>query len=279
MKSLLTVITSIFCCSFLLLSPALAQSESGGISIIGTGTVNATPTIVELEASIKGDGEIAGDAVTKYQSNKRRAEKILKGLNIKGLSLEPSGMAMANAMGAQSMQQMMNGMPNNNAGKFKLALAETMTIRLNGIDKLKQEELLDALVKIIETGIDSGLTIGGSPTMAQIQRGNTGGGLVTFKLANIADLKKKALALAMKDAREQAEELAELGGVKLGPVISMSQTPIAEKSNNNSTSMNYYYTMMMGMMGGSTTSDDFSSAVLKEIPISVKLQVTFAIQK
>ena len=278
MKTLQIILVGMACCAILMVSPALAQSDAGGISIIGTGTVNAKPTVVEMEASISGDGEIAGDAVTKYQSNKRRAEKILSGLKIKGLSLVPSGLSMANSMGAQTIQQMMNGMPANNAGKFKLALAETMKIRIEGVDKLKQEELLDTLVKIIETGIDSGLSIGGGPTISQIQQGKTSGGLVTFKLENLEALKKQALELAMKDARKQAEELAELGGVKLGPVTSISPNTIAKKSDNNSAQMNYYM-MMIGAYGGSTDSDAFSSSILKEIPITVKLKVTFSIQK
>ena len=99
---------------------------------------------------------------------------------------------------------------------------------------------------------------------------NQAQGLATFRMADVKELRTQAYTAAIKDAREQAERLANLSGVKLGRVTSVREGPA-----QNTTNVNYVY------YPGQTSKDDsdsYTTTKLEDITVKIVLQVEFAIE-
>src|SRR5437762_12046832 len=69
------------------------QSSGGGegISVAGSGEVKAKPKVVEINATVSGDAELAADAIVKYRDARRRAVDALNGLKLEGLKIDTNG--------------------------------------------------------------------------------------------------------------------------------------------------------------------------------------------
>lgn len=275
------VMTSLMALMALVVQPlSVVAAETPGIAVTGAGRVSAKPSMVELAAVVKGEAELAGDAITKYQGNKRRALETIQNLQIEGLTVEDGGVSINSADGGNAMMAAMRGMPVPENTTQKLSLSEPLTLRLAGIDKFSTEELLETLVKIVDAGKDAGMTIGPPPkSMYELQIAaqmgqTTESALAAFKLEGVDQLKQQAYQAAIADARRQAERLAELAGVRLGKVTSIRETPAADSSQPR---YNPYYGYMMSSSSDGSEKQYVSNG-LTEITVSVVLHVEFAIE-
>ncbi len=98
--------------------------------------------------------------------------------------------------------------------------------------------------------------------------------MATFKVINVQKLKEEAFQKAIADAKAQAEKLAQLTGVKLGKVISINGE--SNGQNNSSAVYNPYMGRMIST-NNVTEGDEQATPLLKAIPISVAVRVTYAI--
>ncbi|MEQ8854089.1 SIMPL domain-containing protein [Gimesia sp.] len=263
---------------FAQLSPVAAEGETG-ITVVGTGIVEQKPTVVEMTGLVIGQGQLAGDAVTKYHGNRRRAEDAFKNLKIPGLVIQGDGMSLYSSLNASQMQAMMRGMAVNNTQSQELSVSETLKLRLTGVDKLSSEELLEMIVRIVDAGKDAGVVIGNDTTPmvpGTYNASKARNTMVAFKIQNVEDLKNKAYAKALEDARAQAEALAKLAGGKLGKVVAINTVDPNQKSSDSSSQMLAQYLAVLGMRVGQ--SEEQSSALLKEIPVSAVVRVTYALE-
>jgi uncharacterized protein YggE len=256
-------------------SSAIAQDyqPSKGILVAGTGEAKARPNLVELGGTVSGDAELASDAITKYRDNRQRAIEAIENLKVEGLKVEGGGVTINSTLSAQAMQQMMQGMPSSGTGNNRLQVSEPLTIRLEGVDKLSTEELLETLVRIVDAGKDAGVVIGPSqeynPYVYNARAGQASS-LAKFRMTDIKDLRATAYEGAIADARQQAERLAKLSGVKLGRVTSVREGAPQNPSNVN---VMYYY--------GAPTNEQaeaFTTNKLEDITVKIVLQVEFAIE-
>ncbi|MFO1091798.1 MAG: SIMPL domain-containing protein [Planctomycetaceae bacterium] len=249
-------------------------AENPGIAVVGSGKTMAKPTVVELTAIVKGEAELAVDAITKYEDNKRRALEAITNLGIADLSVSGGGVSINSADAQAAMMAAMRGMPPAEDATQKLSLSETLTLQLK-IAALSTQDLLQTLVKIVDAGKDAGLTIG-PPTKSMYemqiaaQMGNSQSPLAAFKLEDVATAKGQAYEAAITDARSQAERLANLAGVKLGKVTAIRE--VTDRKQNER-EWNPYYGWMM-----QTKDKEYVSSGLKEIPVAVVLEVEFAIE-
>lgn len=258
----------------LTLGTACAAAETPGIAVVGSGKIMAKPTQVELTAIVKGEAELAVDAITKYEDNKRRALEAITNLGIADLSVSEGGVSINSAEAQAAMMAAMRGMPTAEDATQKLSLSESLTLKLLKIDGLSTQDLLQTLVKIVDAGKDAGLTIGPPPkSMYELQiaaqMGNAQSPLAAFKLGDVASVKGQAYEAAILDARTQAERLAKLAGVTLGRVTSIRE--VTDK--NSGQNLNPYYGWMM-----SKKEPEYVSSGLAEIPVAVVLEVEFAIE-
>ena len=257
--------------------PQPGPAGGDGISVAGSGEAKGKPTAVEIGATVSGDAELAADAIVKYRDTKRRAVEALEGLKLEGLKIESGGFAINQGMDAAQQQAMMNGNAIAGSAKQRVTVTEQIKIVLSGLDKLKDEELMDTVLKVVDTGRDGGLQIGsGQPrNYYEMQmyynsgRGNSN--LVNFVIPDAESLRDAAYKNAMADARKRAERLAGLAGVKLGRILS-----VRDQGAVNMSPQQAQIYAMTGQMS-SESPDQLSSGVFTEIPVRVNLAVQFEI--
>jgi uncharacterized protein YggE len=254
-------------------SPALAADGPGStITVIGSGEAKARPTAVEMSAVVTGEAELAADAVVKYRDTRRRAVKAIEDLKIPTLSIESRGFTLNQGIDASQQQMMMRGqMPTTS--KQRVQVTEPLRLIVRDVDKMKDEELMGVVLKVIDAGRDAGLTVG--PAQPQnyyqmqimMQRGdNSGQGMASFKIDDPAALREQAYAKAIDNARDKAQRLAALAGVKLGRVTSVQDGPIPQAGQ----------VIYAGMPQQSEA--ELTSPVAGDITLNVRLTVQFAIQ-
>ena len=270
---------------FVLLSASLVgwsgmtaeAEESPGITVSGTGIVEAMPDTVELTATVVGNAELASDAVEKYRGNKRRVIKSLNGLNIKGVTVVGSGLSVISGTPANPMAAFQPGQANQPKVADKVAVQERLTVTLSGINTMSADKLLQSVTRIIDVTKDAGLVIGPGPkSMIQIQfSGGKPAALAIFKLSNTDSLRQEAYEAAMKQAQAKAERLAQLAGVELGDIVSIREA-VPDSKGDDSGGIAAY----LALIGrASSKQPEYTSTQLQSIPITASLSVQFDIVK
>jgi len=246
------------------------------ITVNGTAQVKAKPTEVEIGALVSGEAELTNDAMVKYRDARKRAVAAIEGLKLQNLSIESHGVSVNQAMDANAAQMMMQGRVAN-LPKPKIQASESMKIVLKGVDKVTPEQLMDTVMKVIDTGRDAGLQIG-PPTpqnyyqyQMAMQQGQ-GMNIAMFKVGDPAAQRDEAYKQAMDDAKKRAQRLADLAGVKLGRILSV--TDGGQAPNQNAQYQAYY-----GMPQPPQDSNDLTSTMLGDIPLRVNVTVQYEIVK
>ena len=273
-RVVLPLLILVACCA-----TARAQDPGGanGISVAGSGEAKGKPTAVEISAVVSGDAELAADAIVKYRDTKRRAVEALEGLKLEGLTIESGGFAINQGMDPAQQQAMMQGNAVAGGSKQRVTVTEQLTVVLGGLDKLKDEELMDTVLKVVDTGRDGGLQIGRPQPRNYYEmqmyynNGQGNANMVSFKIPDAEALREKAYESAMADARKRAERLASLAGVKLGRILSVRDQGAAARNMNPQTAQMY------AMTGQAPDPGELSSGVYTEIPARVNLAVQFEI--
>ena len=83
------------------------------------------------------------------------------------------------------------------------------------------------VAKLLDTAKDAGVTPGGDTNSSLMMRMNGMAGpttMVKFIADDAVAARKKATENAFKQAHEKAQQMAEMAGTKLGPVLSMEET-------------------------------------------------------
>jgi uncharacterized protein YggE len=212
-------------CLALLAPAARAQEQprepADGITVIGQGQAKGKPTVVEISAQVSGEAELTADAIVKYRDARKRAVDAIEQMKLPGLTIESEGFSVNQAVDEAARQAMMRGMPAPSS-KQKVSVTEKLRLTLVDADKMESEALMDAVLKLIDTGRDSGLMIGPGNVMVNYYPPPPAPPLVSFKIPDPDELRSAAYKDAMATARHTAERLAELAGAKLGKIRSVS---------------------------------------------------------
>lgn len=250
-----------FAASVFAQAPA-APAGGEGISVSGVAEAKGKPTLVEIGTTVAGDSELAADAIVKYRDARRRAVEALQGLKIEGMRIEPGGFAVNQGIdnGPVNQAAMQGGTPP--MAKSRVIVGEQLKLVLTNLDKQKDDEVMETVLRVLDAARDAGLQVGPplpkqnyNPRMmfyGTNEPSASPANLLTFKLPDADALREQAYKAAMADARKKAERLATLAGVSLGKVISVK---------------------------GGTSDNELTSNVYKEIPVKVNLTVQFEIVK
>ena len=155
----------------------------------------------------------------------------------------------------------------------KTRVAEDLKLVLGGIDKMTPQAVTDAVMKLIDTGHDAGLAVGPKVPTNYYEFQNAQGqgfAIAQFRLDDTAAVRDQAYQAAMKDARQRAEKLADLAGVKLGPVLAVHES--SGNGNDDMRTMAY-----QAVRGGGGTKVVATSGNLADIPVKVAVTVQYAI--
>lgn len=202
-------------------------AEPEGVTVLGTGTVMVEPTRLEVEVTAQGAAELSGDALVKYQGTARRMVDAYKRLKLANLRIERQDLAVK-----------VGGSPQGK--KSPTLIRGTFKVTLGGIQAMTEDELARAVATLLDTAKDSGVSARGEE-----------GGRVLFGVEDVERYRKQAARKASEDARRRAAELATLTGVKLGPVLSVTEL--------------------------GAQAERFTAPTLRKIPVRVAFVVRFGI--
>jgi len=98
--------------------------------------------------------------------------------------------------------------------------------------------------------------------------------MLQFKIGDASVQREQAYKEAMEDAKKKAQRLADLGGVKLGKIVSIQDSVAMKNDNPNMAAL-------MSAYGGGMQTDpsDLTSQILADISLKVTLTVQFEIAK
>jgi uncharacterized protein YggE len=193
-----------------------AEAPRGKITVNGTGTTEVKPDVAEIHTSVTANATLAADTVRKFRDNRRRAFELLHKLEIKDLHVEGKG-PIITSVAANNNQQVgqvffnfnvAGGQANQQASG--LNCIESLIIRVPRIDRMKDEDAINTVVRVLDVCKDAGMTV------ASVQ----------FKSTQMEANKATAIRAAVDAARRKAELLANLSHARVGPVISIQETSV-----------------------------------------------------
>jgi hypothetical protein len=177
--------------------------------------------------------------------------------------------------------RMMQGMATD-AGKQKVQVSENLRLILKGADKLEPDKLIAVVLKLIDTAKDAGLQVGSPPgnfyqMQIRAQSGQSSDTLVVFKIPDRAALEAEAYTAAVANAREKAQRIATLSGVKLGRICYVQDQGATQDASGSQNIFAAIYGAAVVSAG--TETKEIESSALTEIPVTVRLAVKFEIEK
>jgi uncharacterized protein YggE len=195
-----------------------AEPPRGKITVNGTGTTDVKPDVAEIRTFVTANATMAADAIRKFRDNRRRAFEVLHKLGIKDLVVEGRGPIITSAAANNNQQAggvFFNFNVNGAAAQVNqqalgMNCNESLVIRMSQIDRLKDEDAINSVVRVLDACKDAGMTV------ASVQ----------FKSTHMETSKATAIGAAVDAARQKAELLAKLSHARVGPVISIQETSI-----------------------------------------------------
>ncbi len=248
-----------------------------GITVQGSGEASGRPTRIEIPAILICEAELATDVTVKFRDARKRAVGAIENLKIPGLSVNSDGVTVSTPMDANAQMMMMRGQTVNQVNQ-KVQVLEADRIVLANTDKLTPQVLLDTVLKLLDAAKDAGLQVGPKPpsTYYEMQtRGNsTGNAVVIFRRDDDGTLRDQAYKAAIEDAKNKAQKLADLAGVKLGHVVSVTE--------QGASGVNSELAMIIRMNTGenpAAQSTSLTGASSADLKLHVNLVVQFEILK
>jgi uncharacterized protein YggE len=246
------------------------------LSVSGSGQVKTMPDTVVMLSGVRGEAELAQDAVIKYRDAKRRALESLKALGIENMRVEPMGLSLGAKYDEQAMNMMRSG---ETAMKPKPAIVATESLKLTiaPIDGMEPQAVAETMTTLIESVQDAGLSLGSEALNRMGYGYGYGQGpmpLFIFQLEDPRPFIAKARSLAVADARRRAEALAKETGVKLGRVLSANESVVNRDYYGGNAMQMFSQTLGIGM------NDDSSAPIMSETfgPVTVKVQVSLSFE-
>ena len=215
------------------LAQTTASSADSGISVTGTGKVSVKPDIAITTIGIQVTGSSLSDATS--QANSKMSAVIDK---IKSMGVADKDIQTTN----YSVQPITNQPKSSNEPPtitgYRINNQVSVTVRK-----------IDDLGKILDAAVAAGAnSIYG----------------VSFSVADPTPYEQQARAAAVKDAMDQATELAKAGGITLGKIVSISENVAAPRP---------VFAAAAPMAAASSVPVEMG-----ETQISVSVDVKFAIQ-
>jgi uncharacterized protein YggE len=173
--------------------PPVYSSYTPGLTVVGTGTVEAQPDIVYLTLGVDLQADNAATVVTDASG---RMDRILAALQAAGIAEEDIHTASYNLW----VEQQYDPRTGERTGVLVYHIMHTVRVTLRDI-----EQVGTVLASAVEAGANS------------VNE-------VSFSVADPDSLASEARAQAIADAQQRAQEMAGALGVTLGKVVSVSES-------------------------------------------------------
>jgi uncharacterized protein YggE len=232
----------------------------------------AKPNTVEFRLRISGTGELASDAMAKYLDHRRRTLAAIAQLKLKELKTESHGISVAYASDSQMEPDAIaaGGTP-----RPSLQFSSIVRLALSGIRDQQEDKILEVVSQLIDRLRDLEVQLippSGAENLISEDDSQSNQPIVIFVLDDVTELREQAYRKAFVAARTNAERLAKLASVKLGPVVALDDLQMQD----------YGATMAMNQddpAAGETGFQRIASHKFASVPVRVTVQVRFSIQK
>ena len=165
------------------------------ITVSGEGSAAQAPDMAIINIGVTTEAKTPGDALSKNNVSMNALLASLKKAKIEGKDVQTSGLSINPVY---SRSQSINGSNRRTISGYRVS--NTVTARIRDLDKAG--DAIDAAVQ------------SGANTLNNI----------SFVISEPEPLLNKARAQAVKNARSKAELLADSAGVKLGPLMNLSES-------------------------------------------------------
>lgn len=244
--------------SLLAVAVVAPAQETTGIVVHARGRAKAVPDTAEILGTINAEAELAGDALTKFRSARQSALEAVNGLGISDIKVDTTGFSIGPAGPTDSTSQILLRSRGGTPSPPKIAAQEFLRVKLNQVDKMDRDRLVDTLVKVIDAAKEAGVIFGPPPNGPRVSITREDNlSFVTYTLADMNAVRQAAESNALLDARAKAERLAQLSGCQLGEIRSIQES-----------SVNY-------LPSSIRSSPPDTSSRLDELEVHVVLQVSF----
>lgn len=180
-----------------LATPVLAEELPRFVSVTGEGSVLVTPDMATISVGVETQGETAGAALRANSEAMAKVIAVLKGAGIDEKDIQTQAINL-NPVWDQNLT-------NEQGGSVISGYAASNIVGIRVVELAKLGDVLD---KVSAAGA------------------NTFNG-ISFGLVDPKPATDEARKAAVADARARAQLYVNAAGVKLGPVISISESPVS----------------------------------------------------
>jgi len=246
--------------------PCAVCAEERAVTVSATGEVKTRPTTVEISLLATGSAELSSDALVKYRTSVRRTLDAFSKLKIENLKIDQEDLTVGGqGRHNDGADYVVVAPPGAEAtAHAPVSISRALRLRLSGVQDLKEDQLIDTIVRLVDVAKDSGNTIVGDGSQA----------MVSFSVDKADALRDKASQAAFVQARERAAKYAALAGARLGDVLSVEE--VASDASDVSMMWENPYGGQSPAYFSSADSRKIISQSLGEIPVRVTLRVRFA---
>jgi uncharacterized protein YggE len=220
-------------------APTVKYNPAQTITVVGQGSARVAPDIAQITIGVETSANTVADATKENETAMKALLAALKAAGIPDKDIQTSNYSITVNRNPEPKPVTVSGSSEASTPTYTVSNMVTVTIRD-----------LDLVGDVIDAAVEAGAN-------------NIWG--INFTLdktdAALADARTKAVA----DAKARAEALAGLGGVKLGPVMSMSEVV-------GGGSVPVAYDVAQRAMGGGTSISP------GEVEITYQLQVVYYIE-
>lgn len=171
--------------------PIYAQTNAGTITVVGDGVVQVQPDVARVSIGVEvSDSQLANASA----ENKQLIQSVLAALKEQGVAEEDM---QTTGFSVYADRYGFEGMVADNEVQYRVNNTVLVTIRD-----------LDAVAAVIDAAVDAG---------ANSIHG------VSFQLEDTDGMEREARQKAIVDARDKAEALASLNGLRVGRIVSISE--------------------------------------------------------
>ncbi|MDG5487470.1 SIMPL domain-containing protein [Sphingomonas sp. BGYR3] len=202
-------------------SAQLVDRRAPGITVIGSGTIRTAPDLARLSIAFRQDGTSPDDASRKLATRIAAVQSVLRGLDPTtvtytseiALRTVRNGKCTGNTVGSDSMMAV------------EMALDDALAAMADGTDENSDNGPCRIVGHMASASMTAEMTaVEKAGTAAGVARreGADAVRLNEFALKDPQAASRAGLLAAIADARSKAEELARASGVRLGPVVSIT---------------------------------------------------------
>lgn len=205
---------------------AWSDEQNLGVTVTGWGQAMVRPELLELHVKLAGNGRLGTDALARFQRYRQELAEMIGALGAERIELSTGGISITPSGDPNTYWQTLA--PGGQPEVAELAVSCICRITISGLAELSDQQVVELTSTLIDKLRDSGLVLLPAQQALALEPGAANDvyaapALVGFVVEDFAAARARARQAAFKDAQASAEALAKLAGLRLGPVLAVTE--------------------------------------------------------